>query len=507
MADLVLTIDAGTSGCKAILFDLNGRTVAKDQRSYQLDITISGQAELNIEAFMPALRSAVKNAMMGYEPERVLGICVSAQLGIVFVDKAGRPLTNIISWMDKRAVDQAEQIRVLMGDTTVYRYAGRRIDPELPACKLLWLKQHKNEIFDRVHKLLSIKDYIVYWLTGEWTTDPIHASYSMMFDVARMRWHKPFFQTFDLPIEILPTVLDSSALAGRLRGDTASELNLKEGIDVYTGGPDGSLAALGAGLVEDGDVVHVVGTTDVILACSRKTIFDNRMRTLVNGYAIPGLWTIGGPMSTTGGCLQWFFKNFTRTSQGVEDAALESSFEALMHAAEEAGPGANDLFAIPSLVGERTPFWDPNVRGVIFGLTLNHSRAHIARAILEGSAYAAHHLMQLMENQGLAIEHIRMVGGGAQSRLWAAIRADVSGKPVVVPTVTEATCMGSALLVYVGAGVYSSYDKAAKRCIQQETTIKPDSIRSKEYQKRLPLYMKLHSDLTQSFRTLAQLRS
>ena len=215
MADLVLTIDAGTSGCKVILFDLYGRTVAKDQRSYQLDTTISGQAELKMEAFIPALRSSVKTAMTGYERERILGICVSAQLGIVFVDKSGRPLTNIISWMDKRAVDQAEQIKALMGDTTVYRYAGRRIDPELPACKLLWLKNQRSDIFDRVHKLLSIKDYIVFWLTGEWSTDPIHASYSMMFDVARMRWHRPFFQTFDLPMEILPAVCNCGSTEGR----------------------------------------------------------------------------------------------------------------------------------------------------------------------------------------------------------------------------------------------------------------------------------------------------
>jgi xylulokinase len=505
MADLVLTIDAGTSGCKSIIFDLRGHIVSKSQCPYSIDTKLPGRAELDPAELFSALHVSLRSALEGIEADRISGICVSAQLGLGFVDKKGNPLLNLLTWMDKRATDQAARIESVLGDQAVYRYAGRRIDPELPACKLLWLKETVRNLYAKIHKVLSIKDLIVYSLTGEFVTDPIHASYSMMFHVEEQKWHEPFFEAFSMNPELMPTVLSSMSVVGETIGSLIYDIGLPAGIPVYNGGPDGSLAALGSGLIEEGNVVHVVGTTDVVLACSRRTVFDEKKRTLVNCYAVPDRWTLGGPMSTTGGCLKWFFENVASASVKANTSSSESAFGMLMRAAEKVQPGAENLFVIPSLVGERTPFWNQNVRGVIFGLTLNHQKKHIIRAILEGSAYSAKYLMQILEKSGLTIERIHMVGGGAQSRLWAGIRADVSGKPVVVPKVTDATCLGSALLAYMGIDVYSTLEEAVRVCIDASQTVEPNHSRNREYERRFEVYIALRSDLEDSFERLSLL--
>lgn len=488
--DLVLTIDAGTSGCKALLFDVDGREVGRHVEPCDSTTPRPSWAELRPDLVLQAVCAAVGQALGSVEAARVKGIGVSAQLGIVPVDRSGRPLANILTWMDKRAVAQAQRINETLGPEAIYSKTGRRVDPEWAACKILWLKDEQAREYAKTHRFLTVKDFIVHYLTGAFVMDETQASYSMLYNVSTRAWEEEFFQALDLATEKMPEVRPATTLAGELSSAAAESMGLSSGLPVFTGASDGTMATLGAGLVQERDAVNVVGTTDGFFVCTSQPAFDPAARTLVNCYAIPGLWSQGGPMSTTGGCLKWFCDNFVLTESGGS-----SRYAELDKVASSLPPGSEGLLCVPSLVGERTPVWDPDVRGAFVGLGVQHHREHLFRAILEGSSYGARRVLAVLQEQGVHVDRVLLVGGGAKSDLWAQIRADVFGKPVVRPKVQEATCLGTALIVGVGIGLYESVEAGIARVVDLSSVVEPMAAHIPIYDEMYARYVALHDKL------------
>ena len=491
-SDLILVIDAGTQSCKALVIDAQGRTVAASAERMRITRTRRDWAELEPTSLLGAVEVAVRDALAEVSTDRIAGIGVSAQLGMVPVDSDGAALQNIFTWMDKRAAAEANQLRAELGEDQVHRVTGRRIDPEWPACEMLWLRQNAPECYLRTDCFLSLKDFIVRHLTGRSVVDETHACYSLLFDVSSRNWHTPFIETLGLDASKLPTILPAGGQAGGLQPHAAACFGLTEGTPVITGGPDGTMAALGAGLVDEGVAVNVVGTTDVIFACSGEPQFDRQARTVTNCHVVPDRWVVGGPMSMTGGCVQWFSDEFESPSGAP---STQEAVRQLDERASEAGPGVEGLFCIPSLVGERAPRWEPSMRGAFVGLAPNHRRHHLFRAILEGAAYGARYMLNCLQDQGIVTQRLLLVGGGAKSRLWAQIRADVCGIPVVMSDTEEATAVGTAVLVAVATGVRPSIDEAVESMLGSQKVIIPNGDDQAVYDSLYARYLSLHAAL------------
>jgi sugar (pentulose or hexulose) kinase len=299
-------------------------------------------------------------------------------------------------------------------------------------------------------------------------------------------------------------VVPSHEIAGETGGELTKEMGLPSGLPVIVGGPDGTVAALGAGLVDEGRAIVVTGTTDVVFACSRTPVFDPQRGTVVNGYVVPDRWAVGGPMSSTGGCLEWFARTLARHE--VDEAARKgiSPYSHLDERAAAVPPGSEGLLCIPSLVGERAPHWESSRRGVFFGLSTRHGVGHMTRAILEGSAFASRVMVERLESCGVSVGDVVLAGGGAKSRLWSQIRADVLDRPVRIPEATGATNLGTALLLAVALGHHPDCQTAAERMVAIRHQIQPDPVRRERYRSLYAAYTELRAALGPPAQSLAE---
>ncbi len=501
MKNLLLTLDAGTSSCKAEVFTPAGESVSAGSVAYKANSRRPGRAELDTAVLHSAAKTAVGKALTGMDTAELAGMGVSAQLGLAALDRNGWLLGNILTWADRRAAEQAERIEATLGPEKIYAVCGRRVSPEWPLAKILYYQQYHPEQHAATARYVSLKDYLVHQLTGAFVTDPAHASYSLIYNVGARRWETDFLSAFDLAVEQLPDVFPAHQIAGETQGPFAADLGLPAGLPVIVGGPDGSTGSLGAGLVSEQTAVNIAGTTDVVFTCSNAPAFDPKRGTLVNCYLIPDKWVLGGPMSTTGGCLQWFIDQFAEAEVSQASEQGISIYGLLDKQAEKIPPGSEKLLALTSLVGERTPYWEPDRRGTFFGLGPQHTKAHLYRAVMEGAAFSVRALMERLEAlerpdqpNGRAREVI-LAGGGAKSRLWTQIRADVLGKPIRLPKTLEATNLGSALLTALGLAFYSDFDDAAAGMIGVEREVEPNPAHQRIYDDFYGVFVELHDAL------------
>ncbi|MBI2456276.1 MAG: xylulokinase [candidate division NC10 bacterium] len=449
---LLLGIDIGTSGGRALLFEPTGRPVAQASRAWSPHLPRPEWAELDAEAVWKALGLLLQELAGRVPLHRVAGVGISAQLTTLFLDAMGSPVLPAIPWLDRRAAAEAAEIQGAAGQGRLAEVAGRRAAPERPAAIVRWMQRHEPAAWERTAAISTVKDFLVLRLTGILATDEPNASYSLLFDVGEKRWDPDLCRLADVDPPRLPHVLPSPAVVGKIREPVARETGLPAGTPVVAGGPDGTLATLGAGLTTPGMAADVAGTTDVVFACLAQPRMDPTGGLVTNAHACPGQWVLGGPTTTTGGALTWF----------AEHIAGTTDYAALDREAAEIAPGSDGLLCLPALVGERTPLWDPRARGAFVGLTLGHRRGHLVRALLEGGACIVRRVLHAIVSLGERVEEVRLVGGAAGSDLTAQIRADVLGLPIRRMPVREASALGAAILAAVGAGLFPDVPRAAR---------------------------------------------
>lgn len=460
---LLLGLDIGTSGGRAILFDLAGRPVAQAGHAWAPRLPRPDWAELDAEAVWKASVLLLRDLAGRFAMDRVAGVGISAQLTTLFLDAAGSPVLPAFPWMDRRATAEAAFLQVEAGREHLAEVAGRRAAPERPAAICRWIHRHEPAAWSRVASVCTVKDFLVLRLTGRLATDEPNASYSLLYHVAKKCWDAELCRLAEIPPDRLPAVLPSASVVGALHAQAARETGLPEEVPVVAGGPDGTLAALGAGLIGPGTSADVAGTTDVVFACMMTPRMDPTGGLVTNVHACPDRWVLGGPTTTTGGALTWF----------AERVAGTSDFASLDREAGEVAPGCEGLVCLPALVGERTPVWDSQARGAFVGLSLGHGRGHLVRAILEGGACIVRRVVQAILRLGERVEEVRLVGGAAGSDLWAQIKADVLGLPVRRMPVREASALGAAILAAVGAGLFPDVPAATRAMAGRGEVIQP----------------------------------
>ena len=469
--DLILAVDCGSSTVRAVLFDAQGSSLA--QASRPIAVTARGlRSEIDPSEMWRATTAAI--AAIATDARRIAVVGVTAALGLVLADAAGEPLTPVMTWQDRRAVQDAAAMARRCDAARIYAVAGRRVDPELTAPRLAWFARKAPDLLGCAAHALSPKDWLVQRLCGMAATDPASASYSLLLDVGQGAWNLNLLREFGLPGHLLPPVCSAAAIAGHVTPEGSRMSGLRLGTPVIVGGPDGSVGCVGGGMAKPGIAVNVIGTTDVVLAFATRAAFDSHRRLVLNRFPVGQAWSLGGPTAATGGAAAWFAGLIGRD---LRDLTVEAAGVA---------PGADGLMMSPVFAGSRAPRWDAAERGGLTGLSFDHGAEHLFRALLEGCAYDVAEVFDAIGEGDLPIQEIRAVGGGTENELWLAIRAAVLGRPLVIPEVVEASALGTAMLAAVGAGIHPDLSAASERMVRVRTRIEPDPVWVEAYARARP---------------------
>ena len=504
----LIGIDIGTSGTKAVLFDLEGRTVSDELIEYPLYQPKNGWAEQDPEdwwnATVDAIRSIVTKA--GAKPDEVLGIGLSGQMhGLVMLDAQDKVIRRSIIWCDQRTAAEAAQITDLVGADKLIEITANPALTGFTAAKIMWVKNNEPENFAKAKKIMLPKDYIRYRLTGEFATEVSDASGMQLLDVPGRCWSPYVCDKLGIDINTLGKVYESAEVTGKLTPAVAELTGLSTSTVVVGGAGDQAASAVGNGIVREGIVSATIGTSGVVFAHTDKPRIDPRGRVHTLCHAVPGAWHIMGVTQGAGLSFKWLRDNFFRDT--VDTAALlgTNANKLLDQICEGVPAGANSLIYLPYLMGERTPHLDSDARGVFFGLSAMHGRADMLRAVMEGVTFSLLDCMNIIRELGTDPNFVYASGGGGNSKLWRQMMADAFNVRIAQNSSREGGALGVAILAGVGAGVYDSVAGAAERLIHETTSLDPVAETVAKYEKVYALYDKLYTDLRDSYKQLAAL--
>jgi xylulokinase len=468
---LLVGVDVGTTGVKAVALTPEGHLVARAEHAYPLSTPRPGWAEQDPEDWWRAAKAAVSS--LGRD---AIAIGLTGQMhGLVALDEHGRVLRPAILWNDQRTGDECREIEERVGRERLLELTGNPALTGFTAPKLLWLRRHEPETFARIRHVLLPKDYVRLRLTGEHATDVADASGTLLFDVGARRWSAPMLEALELPADWLPRALESPEVSA----STAA------GVPVAAGAGDQAASAVGVGVHEPGTTAVTIGTSGVVFAPLPEFAPEPEGRLHVFCHAVPARWHAMGVMLSAAGSLRWF-----------RDALVPGeSFDALTAEAAEVEPGAEGVLFLPYLTGERTPHADPDARGAFVGLAADHGRGVLARAVLEGVAFGLRDSLELLAGLGERPVSARVSGGAARSTLWLRIVASVLGIPLERPAVEEGAAFGAALLAGVAGGAYADVAEAVERAVHVRETVEPDPDWARVYDERYERFRALYPAL------------
>jgi xylulokinase len=356
--------------------------------------------------------------------------------------------------------------------------------------KALWVRENRPRVFERAYKFVQTTDFIEFKLTGNFITDWLNAA-TFHFDYHNHEWPTDLFNRLKVPVDKLPSVLRSSEIAGTVTQAAALETGLKKGTPVAAGGIDTYLALIGVDALTPNSTCEITGSSTSLMVPSKHKVSDIEGRVHCEKFPmLPNFWIIWGTMSSTGASLKWFRDN-------IEPKA---SYKDLDSEAGKAPPGSDGLIFLPYMMGERSPIWDAYARGAFIGLSLNHSRKHLARAILEGCAFGIRHNLEIIEKLGAHVNEIKCCGGATKSVFFGQIKADIIGKTITIPHEKEASALGAAILASVGAGIYPNIRKAAEEMVHTECHINPQNGLFEQYNLFFRMYKDAYSHLKKYFK-------
>lgn len=486
----LLGIDIGTSACKVAVFDETGKVLAQANETYPVYYPQSGWAEQNPEEWWGAICKGIRRVLSQekVEASNIRGIGVDGQSwSAIPVDKEGRVLHNTPIWMDTRARDICERVKAKIGADAIFAVAGNDFLPSYVTPKLLWFQQEKPEIFAKADKFLQSNSYIVMKLTGVMSQDYSQCYGIHFFDMEKLSYDTGLAEQMGLSPELLPKLYPCDGIVGEVTGAAAALTGLKEGTPVVAGGLDAACGALGAGVYRPGQTQEQGGQAGGMSICIDRAISHKKL--ILGAHVVPGMWLLQGGTVGGGGTLKWF----------RQELGGGLSFDELTAEAESVAAGSDGMIFLPYMAGERSPIWNPDAKGVYYGLSFDKTRGHMIRAMLEGVAYSLEHNLRTAAESGVRVDVLNAMGGASNSLLWTQIKADVTGKTIQVPTSDTATTLGAALLAGVGSGVYRDYQEAVSRTIVITRVQEPNPANREVYDRSMELYLRLYEDLQGTF--------
>jgi len=493
---LLIGIDVGTSGTKTLLCDERGRILASVTEEYPSSSPHPNWSEQDPEDWWQATVRSIKRVVRdaNVDGREVRGIGLSGQMhGLVLLDEGNEVLRPAILWNDQRTAEECAEITTTIGAERLIDLTCNPALTGFTAPKILWVRKHEPEVYEKARHILLPKDYIRFRLTGEFATEVSDASGTLLLDVKNRCWSKQVLSELGIDETLLPACFESHEVSGRLTQATA----------VVGGGGDQAAGAVGNGIVNTGVISATLGTSGVVFAFSDEVQTDPLGRVHTFCHAVPGKWHVMGVMLSAGGSFQWLRNHLGEVECDQARRMGVDPYDILCEEAEDAAVGSEGLLFLPYLTGERTPHANPNAKGGWIGLTARHTKAEIIRSTLEGISYGMRDSLEIIKAMGVAISQVRLSGGGAQSRLWRQINADIFGLSVCTINASEGPAFGVALLAGVGTGVWGSIEDACGQAIKvvSETPVNPAA--AAIYDRYYPIYQKLYASLKDDFDTIS----
>lgn len=508
MPNYIIAHDLGTTGNKATLYDREGRLVGSAFYAYGTEYAHTGWAEQNPQDWWEAVCISGKKLLSeaGVARDDIACITFSGQMmGCVPLDENAKPLRNAIIWADTRSLDQAQWVGERVSADDVYHITGHRLSSSYSLTKMLWLRDHQPEIYKNTYKFVHAKDSIVARMTGAFVTDRSDASSMNLYDINTGVWSDQIVQAVEIDPGQLPDIHDSVDVVGYLQASVADDVGVAAGTPVVIGGGDGPCASAGAGVVSEGAAYNYVGSSSWIALATSQPIFDPDKKTFTFGHIVPGMVMPTGTMQAAGASYQWARDQLSAQEVAAGKQLGISEYELMNQQAAKSPAGANGLFFLPYLMGERSPRWNPHARAAFVGLTIRHTRADMIRSVLEGVTYNLRVIMDAFQAQGIDIESMRVIGGGARGRFWNQMMANIYGVPVHrLAILEEATSMGAALAGGVGVGLYKDFSMIDQMNAIVET-IQPDADEMAAYARHYPIFNSLYEALVPIYEEIAAL--
>jgi xylulokinase len=437
--------------------------------------------------------------------EEISGIGLSGQMhGLVMLDARGEVLRPVILWCDQRTAAQCDYITNTVGLETLVAETANPVLTGFTAPKIIWVRDNEPEVLDKAVMHLLPKDYIRYKLTGEFATEVSDASGTSLLNVPERRWSKVVCEKLGIPLEHLPAVYESYQVSGEISARAAQETGLKIGTPVVGGGGDQAAGAVGNGIVQSGIISVTTGTSGVVFAFSDTPAVDPQLRVHTFCHAVPGKWHVMGVMLSAGGSLRWYRDTVALSEKNVAAHMKADPYELITRQAATVEPGSEGLYFLPYLTGERTPHPDPLARGGFIGLTVRHTKAHMARAVLEGVSYGLRDSLEILKGMGVSIGNVRASGGGAKSEIWRQIQADIFNFPLSTIAIDEGPALGVALLAGVGTKVYSSVEEACSSVVKVARGASVNEEHAAVYEKGYKVYTGLYPALKETFAAIGE---
>ncbi len=489
--NLLLGIDIGTSSCKVAAFSTDGNIVAQKSKSYDVYYPNLGYAEQNPEEWWIATVECIKEITEQVDAKNIKSIGIDGQSwSSICIDKQMKVLYNTPIWFDTRSIKICENIKKTFGKDAFFDISGNPFEPSYTLPKIMWFKENLPTIYNNTYKVLQSNSFIALKLTGKISNDYSQAYGLQCYDIKNRKWNTDVLKDLDLRTDILPELCECHDIIGTITRNISTLTGLTEGTPVVAGGLDAACGTLGAGVISNGQTQEQGGQAGGMSICMDTCTADKSL--ILSNHVVSGKWLLQGGTTGGGGVMNWFEKQFCDLERNVSQKTSKSSFALIDENVQKLTCGSDGMIFLPYMSGERSPLWNPNAKGVYFGIDFSKTKSHFARSSMEGVAYSLLHNLTVANNAGVKVNTLYAVGGAANSKVWTQIKSDVTAKEIRVPYSDAATTLGAAILAGVGCGIYSSFEDAVTQTVKITKIYTPNMENHKIYATIFDKYLALY---------------
>ena len=505
-------IDIGTTGSKAIIFDLQGTVLGSAYREYPCTYPKPGWVEQDAPFIVAQMMEASKEAIAksGVEPKDIAAVSFSVQRSCtILLDKEDKLVRPMISWQDNRATAEVEDIRAKISDDDYYQITGFPNNTTWVLSKMLWVRKNEPQNWERVHKVVQAHDYALALMGADgYFNDVSDARFYGFWDPYEFKWSDTLLDMFEIDKAILPEPTAAGTQVGTVSKEASVKSGFAEGTPICVGAGDQNSAAVGAGVVNPGDASVSMGTAGAAVAYLDSPFRDPNKITFVTDHAMYGKWLLEGYQAGAAGVYRWFRDEIAKLESAYADSSGTDVYVLLNELVSKTPPGAKGLVFLPYLASAATPRWNPAARGTLAGLTFAHDRGCIARAFMEGITLDMRDMLQSMMNSGLEISTIRILGGTTKSPLWNQMQADIYNRPVETLKTTDAAVVGAAIIAGVGAGIFSDIPEGVAHMVKADQKYEPIAENAKLYDELYDVFCRMYEGLDEKavFTSLAKIQ-
>ena len=498
---LLLGIDLGTGGCKITIINPKGDILAEASAEYETFHPKPSWCEQDPQDWFSALIHCLKkitdSGIIDLKDVKSIALDGSTH-NAVLLDEQMQVIRPTIMWTDQRSVDEVGFLEQEWG-ADIFRITYQKVSPTWTLPQLLWIKNHEPENFEKIFRIMFVKDYVRYLLTGSWETDFIDAQGTLFFDAANNQWSDKLCQLIGLPTEVLPSICIPTDIVGKITTQASQLTGLREGTPVICGTSDVTVEDYAAGAIRPGQCIIKLATAGNVNVMTARPIPNPFAITY--SHVVPGLWYTAAATNTAAYAMRWFRDNFCSEEFRKSREIGENVFTLMGNLTQSIPTGSAGLIFHPYLLGERAPYWDSYLRASFVGASMSHTKGHFIKALMEGVAFSLRDCFGLIEKMNIEVTEFIIIGGGSKSDEWSQIVCDIFGKKLVRPSIVDAS-YGSALLAGVGIGIFSDVLEAVHQCVKVDKIFESNDLNHLKYIELFKLYQEIHDKLKDIYKDI-----